>query len=208
MSNFMGNLAKTVFDYTLTAVGTICISPLLAYVAYRIKKEDPGPIFFAHTRIGKDGKPFPCYKFRSMVVNSQEMLQKYLAENPAAREEWERDFKLKDDPRVTPIGKVLRRTSLDELPQIFNVLRGEMSLVGTRPPTVGEVEEYQMYHRRRLSIKPGLTGNWQISGRNKITDFEDIYALDIDYIDNWSIALDIKIILKTFSAVLSRRGAE
>lgn len=133
MGNCLGSFVKNVFDYTLTAVGTICISPLLLYVAYRIKKEDPGPIFFAHTRIGKNGKPFPCYKFRSMVVNSQEMLQKYLAENPAAREEWERDFKLKDDPRVTPIGKVLRRTSLDELPQIFNVLRGEMSLVGPRP---------------------------------------------------------------------------
>ena len=142
MGNFVGNLAKTAFDYTLTAVGTICISPLLAYVAYRIKKEDPGPIFFAHTRIGKDGKPFPCYKFRSMVVNSQEMLQKYLAENPAAREEWERDFKLKDDPRVTPIGKVLRRTSLDELPQIFNVLRGEMSLVGPRPVIQEELDKY------------------------------------------------------------------
>ena len=109
----LSNVTKTIFDYVLTAVGTILISPLLFYIAYRIKKEDPGPVFFAHWRIGKDGKPFPCYKFRSMVVNSQEMLAKYLAENPAAREEWERDFKLKDDPRVTPIGKTLRRTSLD-----------------------------------------------------------------------------------------------
>lgn len=118
------NLIKTIFDFTLTAVGTVIISPLLIYVAYRIKKEDPGPIFFAHTRIGKNGQMFPCYKFRSMVVNSEEMLEKYLAENPAAKEEWERDFKLKNDPRITKSGAFLRKTSLDELPQIFNVLKG------------------------------------------------------------------------------------
>ena len=128
-----GELGKTIFDFTLTFIGTICISPLLAYIAYRIKKEDPGPVIFKHMRVGKNGKSFPCYKFRSMCVDAKQMLEKYLRENPEARMEWERDFKLKNDPRVTPIGEFLRRTSLDELPQIFNVLKGEMSLVGPRP---------------------------------------------------------------------------
>ena len=207
MGNFVGNLAKTAFDYTLTAVGTICISPLLVYVAYRIKKEDPGPIFFAHTRIGKDGKPFPCYKFRSMVVNSQEMLQKYLAENPAAREEWERDFKLKDDPRVTPIGKVLRRTSLYELPQIFNVLRGEMSLVGPRPVIQEELDKYYGETAKLYcTVKPGITGLWQVSGRSDL-GYDERVALDATYIKNRSLWGDIVILWKTVGVVLMKKGA-
>lgn len=207
MGNFVGNLAKTAFDYTLTAVGTICISPLLAYVAYRIKKEDPGPILFAHTRIGKDGKPFPCYKFRSMVVNSQEMLQKYLAENPAAREEWERDFKLKDDPRVTPIGKVLRRTSLDELPQIFNVLRGEMSLVGPRPVIQEELDKYYGETAKLYcTVKPGITGLWQVSGRSDTT-YDERVAMDREYIQSRSFFGDVIILCKTIKVVLSGGGA-
>ena len=117
-------------------------------------------------------------------------------------------FKMKDDPRITRVGKFLRRTSLDELPQFYNVLKGDMSLVGTRPPTVDEVLSYEVYHRRRLSIKPGITGLWQVSGRNDIKDFEEIYQLDIKYIDTWSIALDIKIIAKTFAVVVSRNGAQ
>lgn len=117
-------------------------------------------------------------------------------------------FKMKDDPRITRVGKFLRRTSLDELPQFYNVLKGDMSLVGTRPPTVDEVLSYEAYHRRRLSIKPGITGLWQVSGRNDIKDFEEIYQLDIKYIDTWSIALDIKIIAKTFAVVVSRNGAQ
>ena len=206
MSNF-GGFVKAAFDYTLTAVGTVCISPLLIYVAYRIKKEDPGPIFFAHTRIGKNGKPFPCYKFRSMVVNSQEMLQKYLAENPAAREEWERDFKLKDDPRVTPIGKVLRRTSLDELPQIFNVLRGEMSLVGPRPVIQEELDKYygdtaKLY----CTVKPGITGLWQVSGRSDTT-YDERVAMDREYIQSRSFFGDVIILFKTIKVVLSGGGA-
>ena len=203
----MGNVVKTAFDYILTLVGAVFISPLLVYIAYRIKKEDPGPVFFAHTRIGKDGKPFPCYKFRSMVVNSQEMLQKYLAENPAAREEWERDFKLKDDPRVTPIGKFLRSTSLDELPQIFNVLRGEMSLVGPRPVIQEELDKYYGETAKLYcTVKPGITGLWQVSGRSDI-GYDERVALDATYIKYRSMWGDIVILWKTIGVVLMKKGA-
>ena len=207
MGSFMGNVVKTAFDYILTLVGAVFISPLLVYIAYRIKKEDPGPVFFAHTRIGKDGKPFPCYKFRSMVVNSQEMLQKYLAENPAAREEWERDFKLKEDPRVTPIGKFLRSTSLDELPQIFNVLRGEMSLVGPRPVIQEELDKYYGETAKLYcTVKPGITGLWQVSGRSDI-GYDERVALDATYIKYRSMWGDIVILWKTIGVVLMKKGA-
>ena len=207
MGSFMGNVVKTAFDYILTLVGAVFISPLLVYIAYRIKKEDPGPVFFAHTRIGKDGKPFPCYKFRSMVVNSQEMLQKYLVKNPAAREEWERDFKLKDDPRVTPIGKFLRSTSLDELPQIFNVLRGEMSLVGPRPVIQEELDKYYGETAKLYcTVKPGITGLWQVSGRSDI-GYDERVALDATYIKHRSMWGDIVILWKTIGVVLMKKGA-
>ena len=207
MGSFMGNVVKTAFDYILTLVGAVFIIPLFFYIAYRIKKEDPGPVFFAHTRIGKDGKPFPCYKFRSMVVNSQEMLQKYLAENPAAREEWERDFKLKDDPRVTPIGKFLRSTSLDELPQIFNVLRGEMSLVGPRPVIQEELDKYYGETAKLYcTVKPGITGLWQVSGRSDI-GYDERVALDATYIKYRSMWGDIVILWKTIGVVLMKKGA-
>lgn len=201
------NFIKTIFDFTLTAVGTVVISPLLLYVAYRIKKEDPGPVFFAHTRIGKDGKPFPCYKFRSMVVNSKEMLEKHLAENPEARAEWEKDFKLKNDPRVTPIGKVLRKTSLDELPQIFNVLRGEMSLVGPRPVVQEELDKYYgKAVKEYYSVKPGITGLWQVSGRSDV-DYPERVAMDVEYVRTRSMWKDIVILYKTFDVVLNKKGA-
>ena len=187
---FLDGFVKTVFDYTLTAVGTICISPLLAYIAYRIKKEDQGPVFFAHTRIGKNGKPFPCFKFRSMVVNSQEMLQKYLSENPAAREEWERDFKLKDDPRVTPIGKVLRRTSLDELPQIFNVLRGEMSLVGPRPVIQEELDKYygetaKLYRTVKLYFRDTGVAAYLLQINDQMALTQSVYLKNL--LDNYVV---------------------
>ena len=207
MGSFMGNVVKTAFDYILTLVGAVFIIPLFFYIAYRIKKEDPGPVFFAHTRIGKDGKPFPCYKFRSMVVNSQEMLQKYLVKNPAAREEWERDFKLKDDPRVTPIGKFLRSTSLDELPQIFNVVRGEMSLVGPRPVIQEELDKYYGETAKLYcTVKPGITGLWQVSGRSDI-GYDERVALDATYIKYRSMWGDIVILWKTIGVVLMKKGA-
>ena len=198
---------KTIFDFTLTLLGTICISPLLAYIAYRIKKEDPGPVIFKHIRIGKDGKPFPCYKFRSMVTNSAEMLEKYLAENPAAKAEWERDFKLKNDPRITPIGKFLRRTSLDELPQIFNVLKGEMSLVGPRPVVQEELDKYYGDAvKEYCSIRPGITGLWQVSGRSDL-DYTERVFLDQWYVKNRNLKLDIKILWQTIGVVLMKKGA-
>lgn len=200
-------MIKTIFDFTLTLIGAICISPLLAYIAYRIKKEDPGPLIFKHIRIGKDGKPFPCYKFRSMVVNSAEMLEKYLAENPAAKAEWERDFKLKNDPRITPIGKFLRRTSLDELPQIFNVLKGEMSLVGPRPVVQEELDKYYGDAvKEYCSIRPGITGLWQVSGRSDL-DYTERVLLDQWYVKNRNLKLDIKILWQTIGVVLMKKGA-
>lgn len=208
MGNNQGScFIKTLFDFTLTAVGTVAISPLLAYIAYRIKKEDPGPIFFAHTRIGKDGKPFPCYKFRSMVVNSKEMLEKHLAENPEARAEWEREFKLKNDPRVTPIGQVLRKSSLDELPQIFNVLKGEMSLVGPRPVVQEELDKYYGEAvKEYCSVKPGITGLWQVSGRSDV-DYPERVAMDVEYVRTRNLWKDIVILYKTFDVVLNKKGA-
>lgn len=203
----MRNFIKYTFDWGATFIGTILISPLLIYIAYRIKKDDPGPIIFAHTRIGKNGKEFPCYKFRSMIVNSKEILEKHLAENPAAREEWEKTYKLKNDPRITPIGNTLRRTSLDELPQIFNVLKGEMSLVGPRPVIQEELDKYygdtvELYK----SVRPGITGLWQVSGRSDL-DYEERVALDAYYIKNRSFWGDIVILWKTVAVVLLKKGA-
>lgn len=205
--NMVSNLIKSIFDFTLTAVGTVAISPLLVYIAYRIRKEDPGPVFFAHTRIGKDGKPFPCYKFRSMVVNSKEMLEKHLAENPEAKAEWEREFKLKNDPRITPIGQVLRKSSLDELPQIFNVLRGEMSLVGPRPVVQEELDKYYGEAvKEYCSVKPGITGLWQVSGRSDV-DYSERVAMDVDYVRTRNLWKDIVILYKTIDVVLNKKGA-
>lgn len=207
MSNGFEYFVKGIFDFTLTLIGTICICPILFYVSYRIKKEDHGPIFFAHERIGKNGKPFLCYKFRSMIINSQDMLEKYLADNPDAKEEWERNFKLKDDPRVTPIGKVLRRTSLDELPQIFNVLRGEMSLVGPRPVVEEELDKYYGEKAKLYcTVKPGITGLWQVSGRSDTT-YDERVAMDVEYIKNRTLWGDIVILWKTIGVVLMKKGA-
>ena len=186
-----GELGKTIFDFTLTFIGTICISPLLAYIAYRIKKEDPGPVIFKHMRVGKNGKSFPCYKFRSMCVDAKQMLEKYLREN---------------DPRVTPIGEFLRRTSLDELPQIFNVLKGEMSLVGPRPIVQEEVPRYGIHIKKYYSVKPGITGLWQVSGRSDISYSERV-ALDVEYVVNRNLLKDIQILIKTFDVVFRKKGA-
>ena len=198
---------KTIFDFILTLVGTVIISPLLVYIAYRIKKEDPGPIIFAHKRIGKDGKQFPCYKFRTMVVNSDEVLTRYLAENPLAKEEWEKNFKLKNDPRVTPIGEFLRKSSLDELPQILNVLKGEMSLVGPRPVVQEELDRYYLEASKEYcSIKPGITGLWQVSGRNDVSYSERV-AMDVRYVREHSLWMDVVILYKTIGVVIGKKGA-
>lgn len=199
-------LFKRIFDITATVIGGILILPVIAIVALLIYLDSPGPIVFGHKRVGQGGKEFPCYKFRSMVPNAQEALEIYLKENPAAREEWERDFKLKDDPRVTKIGKFLRKTSLDELPQLWNVLIGDMSLVGPRPIVRAEVEKYGEYINDFYLVPPGITGVWQVSGRSDTT-YEERVLMDSWYVHNWSVWIDIVYLVKTFFAVIKSKGA-
>ncbi|OGR16613.1 MAG: hypothetical protein A2X81_06205 [Desulfobacterales bacterium GWB2_56_26] len=187
---------KACIDYAGAAVGIILLSPLFMLLSLLIKLTSRGPIIFAQERSGLNGRRFMLYKFRSMVINAEEMRDKLAAAN-------EMDgpvFKLKKDPRITWIGSIMRKTSLDELPQLFNVLKGEMSLVGPRPPLPTEVEKYKLWQRRRLSMKPGLTCIWQVSGRNNIS-FEQWMNMDLEYIDNWSLGLDIKLLLLTFKEV-------
>lgn len=202
----VNRVAKLVFDYLLTIVGTILISPILIAIAVWIYKDSPGPVIFKHIRVGKNGQAFPCYKFRTMCVDAQEKLAELLANNSAAKEEWERDFKLKDDPRITKSGAFLRKTSLDELPQIFNVLRGEMSLVGPRPVIKEELERYGEYLGDYLMVKPGITGMWQVSGRSDTT-YEERVQMDSWYVRNWSVWLDIMLLWRTVKSVVCRKGA-
>ena len=199
-------LFKRIFDIIATVIGGILILPVIAIVAILIYLDSPGPIVFGHKRVGQGGKEFPCYKFRSMVPNAQEALEIYLKENPEAREEWERDFKLKDDPRVTKIGKFLRKTSLDELPQLWNVLIGDMSLVGPRPIVRAEVEKYGEYINDFYLVPPGITGVWQVSGRSDTT-YEERVLMDSWYVHNWSVWIDIVYLVKTVFAVIKSKGA-
>lgn len=175
------------------------------YLIIKIKK-DGGDAIYEHERVGQYGKKFKCYKFRSMVVNSAEVLQNLLESDPVAKAEWDKDFKLKNDPRITKIGNFIRKTSLDELPQLWNVLKGEMSLVGPRPIVAAELERYGKYVDDYLSVKPGLTGLWQISGRNDIS-YQERIALDIEYIKNQSFLGDIIILLKTIHIIVTKKGA-
>ena len=197
---------KLAFDMVLTLVGTICISPILVLLVVLIKLDSPGPAVFAHRRIGRRGKAFPCYKFRTMCVDADIKLKEYLAANPAARREWEAEFKLKDDPRVTKIGKFLRKTSLDELPQIFNVLKGEMSLVGPRPIVAEEIVKYGDYINDYYMVRPGITGMWQVNGRSDTT-YDERVRMDSWYVRNWSVWLDIVMLFRTFKAVIGGKGA-
>lgn len=207
MRNYLSTVSKIILDYTLACIGIISLSPLLVYIVYRIKKEDNGPVLYKHTRIGLHGKPFTCYKFRSMVSNAQEILQKHLAEDVAARKEWDLFFKLKDDPRVTTFGKQLRQYSLDELPQLFNVLKGEMSLVGPRPVVQEELDKYYGENAKLYCmVKPGITGLWQVSGRNDL-EYDERVALDFMYIMHRSIISDIVILWRTIGVVLKKKGA-
>ena len=199
-------LLKNMFDYVATVLGTILISPVLVAIALWIYKDNPGPVIFKHTRICKGGKRFSCYKFRTMVTNSQEVLEQILATDPEAKKEWEENFKLKHDPRVTRSGAFLRKTSLDELPQILNVLRGEMSLVGPRPVVEKELELYGSLVRDYLSVKPGITGYWQVNGRSDTT-YEERVLMDSWYVQNWSIWLDMMILWRTVKAVIKHKGA-
>lgn len=206
LSQIHNRALKLLFDCFCTIIGVALVAPLCFLIGVIIYLDSPGPVIFAHKRVGYKGKKFPCYKFRTMVNNSREVLEQYLRDNPVAREEWERDFKLKDDPRVTKIGRFLRKTSLDELPQFLNVLKGEMSLVGPRPIVDVEVERYGKYINDYYLVRPGITGIWQVSGRNDV-GYSERVEMDSWYVRNWSLWLDIILLIKTVGIVLKRKGA-
>lgn len=195
---------KRLMDMAGALVGCIFLGLLTVFIGPLIKLESPGPIFFAQRRVGRNGRIFKMYKFRSMYADAEERKKELMAQNEMNG----LMFKMENDPRITRIGRFLRKTSLDEFPQFINILKGDMSLVGTRPPTLDEFAQYSPYHKKRLSFRPGLTGMWQVSGRSDITDFEEIVRLDVEYIDNWSIGLDVKILLKTVLEVFQGSGAK
>jgi exopolysaccharide biosynthesis polyprenyl glycosylphosphotransferase len=195
-------LIKRVMDIIGAAVGLVFYGMAYLWYGPKIRRESPGPLLFQQTRVGQNGRLFTLYKFRTMYSGAHEQLQALYARN----EMLGYIFKMKDDPRVTSIGRTLRRRHLDELPQFWNVLRGEISLVGTRPPTPNEVAQYEHHHYRRLSMRPGLTGLWQVYGNGGVKDFEDIVRLDCEYIDNWSLWLDCKILAKTVVKVMRGEG--
>ncbi len=197
-------LIKRLMDIVGSLVGCVLTLLITPFVALAIKIDSPGPVFFSQTRIGKNGRRFKIWKFRSMYIDAEERKKELEAQNEIKG----LMFKMEDDPRITKVGKFIRKTSIDETPQFLNILLGDMSLVGTRPPTEDEFEQYNGYYRRRMSITPGLTGMWQVSGRSDIQDFEEIVKLDLEYIDNWSLMLDIKILFKTVFAVLGRKGSK
>lgn len=205
LAKISSRFIKRVFDLFGSLFIIIVLSPLLVYICSKVKK-DGGPAIYGHERIGKNGKPFKCLKFRSMVTNSNEVLKELLLSNEEAKEEWDATFKLKNDPRITKIGHFLRRTSLDELPQLFNVLKGEMSLVGPRPIITDELVRYNEEVEYYLLSKPGMTGLWQVSGRSDV-DYETRVYLDAWYVKNWSMWNDIAILFKTIGVVLKKDGA-
>lgn len=186
------HFAKRTLDIIFSFVGLVCLSPLMAVIAYKIKKEDRGPVFYKQIRIGKNGRHFEMYKFRSMVTNADQLLEQLKDQNEVEGAM----FKMKHDPRITKVGYYLRKHSLDELPQLVNVLKGDMSLVGPRPPLPSEVEQYTDYDKQRLYVTPGCTGLWQATERNDV-GFEDMVKLDIEYIHHASLSYDLEIIYKT-----------
>lgn len=202
--NIGDKAVKRVMDILGSLVGIILSSPIMLITAIAIKLDSPGPVIFKQERVGQNGRHFFMYKFRSMCNNADAMKKQLEEQNEM---EGGFMFKMHDDPRITKVGKFIRKTSIDELPQFFNVLFGSMSLVGTRPPTLDEVDKYKRNHWRRMSIKPGITGMWQVSGRSSVTDFDDIVQLDTEYIDKWSVLLDIRILLLTVVKVFRRDGA-
>ena len=192
---------KRALDIVGAIVGLIITGFIAMPIAIAMYFDDPGKLFYSQVRCGFEGKPFKIWKFRSMIANADR--QKHLVENQASGH----IFKNENDPRITKVGCFLRRTSLDEFPQFWNVLKGDMSLVGTRPPTVEEVAMYEEHHHQRLKVKPGITGEWQVRGRSEVLDFEDIVCMDLEYQQKWSFSYDIKLILGTIAVVLARKGA-
>ena len=194
---------KRAMDILGAAAGLVLTGILSIFVVPAIRLESPGPAIFKQIRVGKNGRKFAIYKFRSMYMDAEERKKELMDKNEMNG----LMFKIKDDPRITKVGKFIRKTSIDEFPQFLNVLKGDMSLVGTRPPTVDEFERYEERHKRRLSLKPGITGMWQVSGRSGVQDFEDVVRMDLEYIDNWSVWLDIKILFQTVLVVFLHKGA-
>lgn len=192
---------KRLVDIVGALVGLAVTAVIAVPIAIAIQLDNPGPILYSQIRCGLNGRTFRMWKFRSMIVDADKL--KHLVNNQAKGN----IFKNKNDPRVTRVGRFLRRSSLDELPQFWNVLRGEMSLVGTRPPTVDEVIRYRKHHWKRLNVKPGITGEWQVSGRSSIEDFEEIVRLDLEYQKKWTVWYDLQLIFKTFAVVLNKKGA-
>lgn len=205
LSCWYNQFFKRAFDLSVATLGTIAISPFLLGIAIAIKVSSPGPAIYAHRRIGRNGAHFNCYKFRSMVSDSDKRLKEFLEANPEAAKEWEESHKLKHDPRVTKIGALLRKTSLDELPQLFNVIRGQMSLVGPRPIVDEEIIKYDVFFSDYTLVRPGMTGLWQTSGRSD-TSYSRRVRLDAWYVRNWNIWLDISLLVKTVRVVLSSRS--
>lgn len=197
-------LAKRTLDIIGGIVGLLFTAVFTVIIGPAIIIESPGPIFFSQTRIGKNGRRFKIYKFRSMYMDAEERKKELMEQNKMSG----LMFKMDDDPRITKVGKFIRKTSIDEFPQFWNVLKGDMSLVGTRPPTEDEFKQYKARYKKRLTMKPGITGLWQVSGRSTITDFEDVVKMDVQYIENWSFGLDLKILLQTVLVVLKHDGAQ
>jgi len=199
-------VTKRICDLAVVTIGSLVFSPVLIFIAVAVRLSSPGPIFYSQERIGRHGRRFRAWKFRSMIPNADQVLKDLLAKDPVLRAEWEADHKLKKDPRITWIGHIIRKTSLDELPQLWNIFKGEMSLVGPRPIVEAEVEKYGEHYEQYAAVMPGLTGLWQISGRNKTT-YEQRIEFDAYYVRNWSLWLDAHIFFSTIRVVLLREGA-
>jgi exopolysaccharide production protein ExoY len=202
----IGGILKRVMDVVLSGAAIILLSPILIGLAFLVQASSPGPILYGHNRVGFGGKTFKCWKFRSMVTNGDAVLRNHLRQDPAAQIEWSETQKLRDDPRVTPVGRILRKISVDELPQLFNIFLGDMSIVGPRPIVTDEIRRYGSSLGHYLSTRPGLTGLWQISGRSDV-DYRKRVLLDRYYSSNWSILRDVAIIIRTIPAVLRSRGS-
>lgn len=194
---------KRILDFSLSLIGLIVLSPIFLVVAILIKKESDGPVFFKHKRIGKNGKEIYIYKFRSMVTNAEELIKKF---TPEQMKEFKENFKLENDPRITKVGQFLRKTSLDELPQLINILKGELSIIGPRPVIKEELEKYGTNKGKFLSVTPGLTGYWAANGRSDTT-YEQRMMMELYYVDNISFKLDVKVFFKTAISVLRKEGA-
>lgn len=196
-------IVKRTTDITLSAMAMVALMPLFLIISLAIKLESKGPVFFKHTRVGKDGKTIQIYKFRSMVDNAEDLIKKF---TPEQMEEYKENYKLKNDPRITKVGKFLRSTSLDELPQLINIMKGDLSIIGPRPVVADELKKYGVNTEKFLSVTPGLTGYWAVNGRS-CTSYEQRMQMELFYIDNISLKMDAKVFFKTFEAVAKRKGA-